>query len=280
MQTVVAGTAVEHVIAVAAEHGVVAALGPDAVVAYTAVKFVGAFGAVEGVIAVRAAACACHDLTSTGHDTLLDTGGDDVYRLSTGNDRIADHGGHDTYQIGFGHLALGGTTTIQDVDGQGAITYNGHTLNADSVYAVAEGEWLSLDRQAKLTRDGGSLVVTNATPGSSGKVVFENFFSEEGFLGLTLPKFSAVTEPEPDPEPDNTAPTVGRTLTALSVDEDSGFAFTVPDDVFVDADGDSLVLSARLATGAALPAWLSFDAATRSFTGTLNRPGFRGVSIL
>ena len=46
-------------------------------------------------------------------------------------------------------------------------------------------------------------------------------------------------------------------------------------------DFDSLSLSATLGDGTALPAWLAFNAATRSFTGTppLNYNGFLDVRV-
>ncbi|MDO8931624.1 MAG: putative Ig domain-containing protein, partial [Rhodocyclaceae bacterium] len=51
--------------------------------------------------------------------------------------------------------------------------------------------------------------------------------------------------------------------------EDAGFSFTVPTDAFVDVDaGDALTLSARLLDGSALPSWLTFEAASRTFSGT------------
>jgi uncharacterized delta-60 repeat protein len=54
-----------------------------------------------------------------------------------------------------------------------------------------------------------------------------------------------------------------------TVNEDSALNFTIPSVSFVDVDtGDGLVLSASLTDGSALPPWLSFDAATRSFAGT------------
>ena len=44
--------------------------------------------------------------------------------------------------------------------------------------------------------------------------------------------------------------------------------FALPQGTFTDADGDALALSASLANGTALPAWLSFNAQTGTFTGT------------
>jgi VCBS repeat-containing protein len=67
----------------------------------------------------------------------------------------------------------------------------------------------------------------------------------------------------------NDAPEVAIALTDQQATEDVPFAFTVPQDAFRDVDaGDTLTLSATRADGSALPAWLAFDAATRSFSGT------------
>jgi hypothetical protein len=46
------------------------------------------------------------------------------------------------------------------------------------------------------------------------------------------------------------------------------FSYTVPADTFSDPDGHALSYSASLADDSALPAWLSFDAPSRTFAGT------------
>ena len=67
----------------------------------------------------------------------------------------------------------------------------------------------------------------------------------------------------------NDAPVVSVTIADQSTNEDAGFSFTVPPASFSDVDvGDSLSLSATLSDGSPLPAWLSFDAATQTFSGT------------
>jgi len=76
----------------------------------------------------------------------------------------------------------------------------------------------------------------------------------------------------------NDAPTVNGTLPRQRADEDAPFAYTLPGGLFSDEDpGDSLTLAARLASGAALPAWLVFDPATGLFGGT---PGDADVQDL
>ncbi|UBF25627.1 tandem-95 repeat protein [Kovacikia minuta CCNUW1] len=66
----------------------------------------------------------------------------------------------------------------------------------------------------------------------------------------------------------NEAPVVGSSLMAPFLYEDSPFSFTLPDGTFNDPEGDSLTYTATRADGAPLPDWLTFDAATRTFSGT------------
>ncbi len=62
----------------------------------------------------------------------------------------------------------------------------------------------------------------------------------------------------------NDAPTLANAITDQSATEDSAFSFTIPANTFSDMDaGDSLTYSTSN-----LPGWLSFDAATRVFSGT------------
>ena len=67
----------------------------------------------------------------------------------------------------------------------------------------------------------------------------------------------------------NDAPVVSQALVAQQASENQVWSFTVPAGTFTDVDvGDTLTYSATLAGGAALPAWLGFNAATRTFSGT------------
>ncbi|MBP1805045.1 type I secretion C-terminal target domain-containing protein [Rubellimicrobium aerolatum] len=64
---------------------------------------------------------------------------------------------------------------------------------------------------------------------------------------------------------ENHAP-VAPILANQGVAEDTAWSFTVP--AFSDIDGDALAYAASLSDGAALPAWMGFDAAARRFSGT------------
>ena len=57
------------------------------------------------------------------------------------------------------------------------------------------------------------------------------------------------------------------------------FSYTVPANAFADADGNALSFSASLADGAALPAWLAFNPATRTFSGTPTDGDFGTLAV-
>ncbi|MDP2324478.1 MAG: putative Ig domain-containing protein, partial [Gammaproteobacteria bacterium] len=76
----------------------------------------------------------------------------------------------------------------------------------------------------------------------------------------------------------NDAPVVAQELAGQAATEDQAFTFTIPAESFSDVDvGDTLSYSATLDNGDPLPVWLSFDEATRTFSGT---PGNAQVGTL
>jgi hypothetical protein len=82
--------------------------------------------------------------------------------------------------------------------------------------------------------------------------------------------------------PANNAPIVANEIADQSATQDSAFNFTVPANTFNDVDaGDTLTYTATLETGEALPSWLSFDAATGTFSGTPSTSdvGIFGVTL-
>lgn len=76
----------------------------------------------------------------------------------------------------------------------------------------------------------------------------------------------------------NDAPTATADLPGFAIAEDAAFSYVIPAGVFVDVDaGDALTLEAMRADGSALPDWLTFNAATRTFSG---QPGEGDVGII
>jgi Ca2+-binding RTX toxin-like protein len=66
----------------------------------------------------------------------------------------------------------------------------------------------------------------------------------------------------------NDAPTVAVQIADQTFSSGQPVNYTLPSGAFEDVDGDNLRLSPSLANGSPLPIWLSFNAETRTFTGT------------
>lgn len=67
----------------------------------------------------------------------------------------------------------------------------------------------------------------------------------------------------------NVAPVAGTQIAAQSVKANEALSFVLPANAFTHNDaGDELSFTATLADGSALPAWLSFNATSKTFSGT------------
>jgi hypothetical protein len=68
----------------------------------------------------------------------------------------------------------------------------------------------------------------------------------------------------------NRAPQANTAIADKTLNEGEALSYQIAEDAFIDldADADVLTYSATLADGSALPSWLSFDAATQTFSGT------------
>ena len=133
---------------------------------------------------------------------------------------------------------------------------NGKVLTAVSSYSDG-GSSLSLQADGKIVVTGGSC---NAAYSNSDFTVVR--YNADGSLDTTFG--------------------IGATLGDRVINEDSPLSLSIPSFSFSDVDeNDTLTLSATLADGAALPSWLSFDPATRQFTGTPREPnvGSFGVRV-
>ncbi len=65
------------------------------------------------------------------------------------------------------------------------------------------------------------------------------------------------------------APSLDNLIADQTATEDAAFSFTVPANTFSDVDAsDTLTYTATLSDDSPLPAWLSFDALTQTFSGT------------
>jgi len=67
----------------------------------------------------------------------------------------------------------------------------------------------------------------------------------------------------------NIRPIVSNPIADISIYEDAAFTFQFADNVFTDANPDDIITyTATRTTGQSLPSWLSFNANTRTFSGT------------
>ena len=139
-----------------------------------------------------------------------------------------------------------GDLTTTDVDAGETFAYSLSGADADS-FEIVDGQLkLKTGVSANFeTKSSYSVTVTSTDSG-----------------GLTVTESFTVTINDINDSP------VAIAITNQSNDEDSAFSFTVPSNTFSDEDGDTLTYSATLEDGTALPSWLTFDAATQTFSGT------------
>ena len=129
--------------------------------------------------------------------------------------------------------------------------------------------------------DGDTLTVSNIANPINGSIAFdedgnivftpeENFNGTASFVytisdgnGLEATALATLTF-----SAENDAPLLITSLNDQSSDEDTSWSFTIPANTFSDVDSDALTLTATLADGSELSAWLSFDSADQTFSGT------------
>ena len=108
-------------------------------------------------------------------------------------------------------------------------------------------------------------------PNGAGEIVQEAYFDGLGRTYLEKTSTAKQTASADPGQVDETAlktPYVANLIPDQLLAEDAPWLYTVPADTFTDSDGDILQYSARQSNGAGLPQWLSFDSASRTFSGT------------
>ncbi|AYQ28615.1 tandem-95 repeat protein [Polaromonas sp. SP1] len=182
-------------------------------------------------------------------NSLMGWGGDDTLDGGAGDDVLAGGLGNDRYIFGRGY----GHDIISDVDTTAGnidtvVIKPGIAASEVTVSRTATQMVLSLGASDQLSID------WNVATGN--RIERVEFADGTVWTADDLLRMS------------NRAPTVG-TLAGQSATEDAAWSFTVPMGTFADLDAaDVLSYTASLASGAALPSWLSFNAATRTFSGT------------
>ena len=148
-----------------------------------------------------------------------------------------------------------------DVDDGDTLTY---TATLDDGSALPS--WLTFD---------GSTQTFSGTPlNDDVGTITIRLTADDGNLGTATDEFVLTVQNT------NDAPTVENAIADQNAIEDLPYSFLVPADTFGDVDaGDSLTLTATLADGSPLPAWLTFDA-NGQFTGKPTNDDVGGISIV
>jgi Ca2+-binding RTX toxin-like protein len=141
------------------------------------------------------------------------------------------------------------------------------SLRAALTGGAALPEWLAFDPGTR---------TFSGTPASDHVGVFEVTVTATDSGGLSASDaFSIVVNNT------NDAPALVQPLADASVMERQPFTLTLPETAFEDIDAsDVLAYRATLTTGDPLPAWLAFDSATRTFSGTPGESDVRTHRIL
>src|SRR5207245_1265238 len=218
------------------------------------------------------------DLTGTAGDDLITgtnvvdriTGldGNDTLAGGEGNDILTGGAGNDTYLFNLGD----GVDTIHDTaaPGEGNLIQFGAGITAANLNFTQDQTAHTLTIAYDGTGDAIHLADFDPT-GANGSLVVSTLQFADG---------SSVNLGDRFTTPTNDAPTVANPIADQTTAEDAPFSFAVPANTFADQDaGDTLTLSASLASGDPLPTWLGFDGATGTFIGTPDDPDNGTVSV-
>ncbi len=239
---------------------------------------------------------------NAGNDSLQGGLGDDTLVGGTGNDSLTGEGGIDTasysgVRSAYVVTAIGGGFTISSVAegtdtliGVEAAQFSDQTISLGANVAPASShgsaslsEDAALNASLPAASDANGDPITyakasdpahgNLTVASNGSYAYTpvaNYFGGDSFTftvsdgqggSNTYTQTLTVTAV-------NDAPVLGLPIPDQAGTAGAAFGYTVSAGAFSDVDNASLSYSATLESGAALPAWLSFNAATRAFSGT------------
>ncbi|NKF23342.1 calcium-binding protein [Solimonas marina] len=206
-------------------------------------------------------------VSATGNE--LDNGlwgnaGDNVLTGAAGNDYLFGDQGDDTYVFNLG-------------DGQDSID-NTDLLSATDTLSFGSG---ISDDDVSAFQYGSSLFLT--INGSSDQVAIIDYYAADTTIDgqaadhkIDAVQFSngvvwdqEMIQTVVDRANNDQPPTVSGTVPTLHASQGSAFTYVVPIDTITDPDPwDSITYSASMPDGSALPSWITFDPATRTFSGT------------
>ncbi len=208
-----------------------------------------------------------------------------TYDLATSSANVRNLGSGQQATDTFFYAITDGTGTVQEASSTLSVTING----ADNQNPQAGTGSVSTQEDTELTfdprsfasdPDGDALTLTHVSAANGSAIISDGIvtYTPDADFNGTDTLFYAVSDGQGGTAsgtvsitvtPVNDAPSVANAIPGQAASEGAAFAFAVPASTFADVDaidGDTLTLTA---TG--LPAWLNFNAATGTFSGT---PGF------
>ena len=185
-----------------------------------------------------------------GDDIMSSGDGEDVLTGGLGNDVLRGGAQRDAYVVNLGD----GEDIIEDdiEAGIGNVLTFGEGIARGDVRVETDGT----DLLMRYGTGNDVVRVSNFAPnGTDGGTVIDTFEFANG-MAVTLREFL------------NRAPEVVNPVEDQVALEDAAFSLVLPDDLFVDADGDDILTRVTVSSYATPPDWLQYDAQTRTLFGT------------
>jgi Putative Ig domain/Lecithin:cholesterol acyltransferase/Domain of unknown function (DUF4114) len=206
------------------------------------------------------------DLPLALNSTGVFTKSSNLYTIDIANNRLLTISGDTLWQVPLSNPSS--ASAIGDGIGIGSFLSPVKNITFENSQLIAYYTDISYSQHIKIDINSGKGTL------DGNKLTDSNLF----FTGTsTIPDSLLNTTPTVIT---NHAPTVVNPIADTTTPTNSLFNFTVPVTTFIDSDvGDKLTYKATLDNGNPLPAWLKFDANTRTFSGTPGTSDINNINV-
>ena len=219
------------------------------------------------------------NLDATGNaldNSLYGNQGANTLAGGAGNDFLMGGAGNDTYVFNRGD----GQDSIDDLDGLGAtntLRFGTGIADTDVVgYRVGDDMVLKLKGSSEQV----AVIGYYGADTVDGGVVSNRRIDRVEF-GNGVVWDQAMIQTAVDRAANNQVPVLNAPVPALQAHAGDVFSYVVPADAIVDPDaGDSIVYSVSMPDGSPVPAWLMFDVASRTLSGTPEVPDIGSLQFV
>ncbi|WP_122317458.1 calcium-binding protein [Pseudomonas cichorii] len=207
------------------------------------------------------------NLLLTGNELangLWGNAGDNVLAGLLGNDFLSGGAGNDVYvfNLGDGQDTLDNTDVITAVD---TLRF-GSGISDNDVLAFQQGEHLFM--RIKGSSDQIALSGYYAANTVSNGVTYDKKIERVEFANGVVWDQAKLQEVV-SRAANNKSPVVNANVPTLTASQGTAFSYTIAENTITDPDAwDSITYSVKMRDGSAVPAWLKFDARTRTLSGT------------